>query len=170
MGIDKQRTEQDRRRKEIILSMAHMCSMISDCSFDSAIELGAEDDWVIKDIKAFNLFTTATGDKLFPANVKVLTIGDIEFDDKTPADFDLVLSIDGMGGGNETEKTIELINKTAQMFVATSNPETLECKQSVEKIKHKQILEASYQYNGNMQRLRVFMVEGSEGLWNIPTS
>ena len=164
-------TEQDRRRKEIILSLTHMCSMLSDCVFDSALEIETKDAWVIKDIKAFNLFaTTANTADMFPINVRTLKIGDIEFDDKTPADFDVVLSIDGLHTGGSTDKTVELINKTAQMFVLTSNQESLECSQAINKIKHRQILEASYQYNEVAQKLRVYMVEGSEKLWNIPTA
>lgn len=163
------KTEQDRKRKEIILSIAHMCSMLSDCVFDSAIDIGDTDGWITKDIKAFNLFAVQglTNKYDLPANIKELTLEDIEFDDQTPMDFDLVLSIDGMHEHNKRDKFIELINNSAVMFAIISNATELECADSINKIKHRQILEANYMYNEKEHKLRMYMVEGSEKLWNL---
>lgn len=146
-----QSSSEDLKRKDWIIRTLKMINPRD--SFDRALDIGAYEGWLTKDLPAKQIFGFEVSNNAaarFPGNVTR-----VAFPKET---FDLVTATGIMYAHYDHKKFIEIINTCASNIILTCNIKDWEV--DLSGIKAKQLLSLEFQYNPGdkryIQKLRVF--------------
>lgn len=136
----------DIERRNLIVTIAKHYA-----PFESALDIGAGEGWITKELPAYNLYGYELSDEAanrFPKYV-MRTL-------EPKGEYDLVVATGVLYPWYDWEIFVDMINRHASNIVLVSSMPKGECREAIEKINGKQLLQMEFPYREHGQILRVF--------------